>query len=107
VRRALSRPERLKTLCADLVKKRVIRPGVLDADDPLGFVLRESGATTLPEAAYRFCRHEPGVDVVLTGTGNPEHLRANVASIIKPALPEAVLTRLEALFGSVDWLTGN
>jgi aryl-alcohol dehydrogenase-like predicted oxidoreductase len=107
VRRALSQPERLKTLCGELVKKRVIRADVLDADDPLGFMLRESGATTLPEAAYRFCRHEPGVDVVLTGTGNPEHLRANVASILKPPLPEAVLTRLEALFGSVDWLTGN
>jgi aryl-alcohol dehydrogenase-like predicted oxidoreductase len=70
-------------------------------------MLRESNAQTLPEVAYRFCRHEPGVDVVLTGTGNPEHLKANVQSILKPALPERVLERLEAVFGSLDTLTGN
>lgn len=107
VRRALSQPDRLKALCDDLVQKNVIATGLLNADDPLGFVLRESGAATLPEAAYRFCRHEPGVDVVLTGTGNPEHLKANVESILKPALPKAVQQQLKALFGDIDWLTGN
>jgi aryl-alcohol dehydrogenase-like predicted oxidoreductase len=71
------------------------------------FILRESNAQTLPEVAYRFCRHEIGVDVVLTGTGNPEHLRANVQSILKPALPKPVLEKLEAIFGRLDTLTGN
>ncbi len=32
-------------------------------------VTRESDARTLPEAAYRFVRHEPGIDVTLSGTG--------------------------------------
>ncbi len=62
---------------------------------------------TLPEAAYRYCRHTPGVHVVLTGTGNPDHLRENIAAIMKPALPQPVLDKLAALFGKLDFLTGN
>jgi hypothetical protein len=50
----------------------------------LGFLIHEGGANTIPDAAYRFVRHEPGVDVVLFGTGDPEHLRTNIASILHP-----------------------
>jgi aryl-alcohol dehydrogenase-like predicted oxidoreductase len=107
VRRALSQPDQLKGIIADLIHKGVIRRDAVNADDPLDFVLRDSDAAALPEAAYRFCRHEPGVDVVLTGTGNPEHLKSNLESILKPALPESVRQRLEELFGKLDHLTGN
>jgi L-galactose dehydrogenase len=51
------------------------------------------------EAAYRFARHEPGVDVVLFGTGDAAHLRSNVASLLKPPLPDADRAKLAALFG--------
>jgi L-galactose dehydrogenase len=107
VRRALSRPDRLVTLCKELVRARKIAAGLLNPSNPLDFVLRESDAATLAEAAYRFCRHEPGIDVVLTGTGNPEHLKANVESILKAPLPKSVTRKLEAVFGKLDHLTGN
>jgi aryl-alcohol dehydrogenase-like predicted oxidoreductase len=107
VRRALSQPERLKTIVADLIRKGAVSPSATSARDLVDFILGESSAQTLPEVAYRFCRHERGVDVVLTGTGNPEHLKANVESILKPALPEPVLQKLEATFGKLDHLTGN
>jgi aryl-alcohol dehydrogenase-like predicted oxidoreductase len=107
VRRALSQPDRLKTIIADLIQKGALSPGAMNVEDPVDFMLKESSAQTLPEVAYRFCRHEPGIDVVLTGTGNPEHLRANVQSILKPALPKPVFEKLEATFGSLDTLTGN
>src|SRR5262245_39743693 len=107
VRRALSMPERLKAIVADLIQKGAVSPSAMKVKDPVDFMLRESNAQTLPEVAYRFCRHEPGVDVVLTGTGNPEHLKANVESILKPALPEPVLKKLKATFGNLDTLTGN
>jgi aryl-alcohol dehydrogenase-like predicted oxidoreductase len=107
LRRGLSQPVRLRTICEDLVKKGVIPPGVINTEDPLGFLIRDGGATTVQDAAYRFCRHTPGVDVVLTGTGNPVHLKANVESMLKPGLPEAVLNRLSGLFGNVDSITGN
>jgi L-galactose dehydrogenase len=107
VRRALSQPGRLKEIVAELIQKGVIPGDTVNAEDLLDFILRESGASTLPEAAYRFCRHERNVHVVLTGTGNPEHLKANIESILKPALPQPVLQKLEELFGSLDYLTGN
>ena len=107
VRRALSQPERLKEMCDELVAKGMIGKDALDGKDPLGFLLRETDAATIPEAAYRYCRHEQGVDVVLFGTGNPDHLKENVAAILKPALPQPALKRLDEIFGALDHLTGN
>jgi aryl-alcohol dehydrogenase-like predicted oxidoreductase len=59
----------------------------------------EGGASNITEAAYRFVRHEPGVDVVLFGTGDAGHLRTNIQSLLKPPLPEADREKLAALFG--------
>jgi aryl-alcohol dehydrogenase-like predicted oxidoreductase len=70
-----------------------------ESEDPLGFLVHEGGAANVIDAAYRFVRHEPGVDVVLFGTGDATHLRANVASLLKPPLPEADRTKLTTLFG--------
>ncbi len=107
VRRALSQPGRVKVICGELAKKGAIKKGAVDQDDPLGFIFKETDAATLPEAAYRFCRHEPGVHVVLTGTGNPAHLKENLAAILKPPLPDPALEKLQAIFGDLDHLTGN
>ncbi len=106
VRRALSKPDALaETL------KIAVDAGQLDAavlkENVLGFLTENGVAASLQEAAYRFCRHEPGIDVVLTGTGNKAHLAENLASINKPPLPADVLDRLEALFGGVDSISGN
>jgi len=107
VRRALSQPEHLKRLCSEQVRRGAFAPGQFNPEAPLDFVFTDGGAASLPEAAYRFCRHEPGIDVVLTGTGNPEHLRTNVKSILKPRLPGPVLEGLSDLFGNVEHITGN
>ena len=107
VRRGLSQPQRLKEMVAELIENGAIARGAVNPRDPLDFVLSGSDAATLPEAAYRYCRHEPGVDVVLTGTGNAAHLQDNIAAILKPALPRPVLDKLEALFGKLGHLTGN
>ena len=48
---------------------------------------------------YRFVRREPGVDVVMFGTSSIAHLRSNVASILRPPLPEADRVRLAELIG--------
>lgn len=107
VRRALSQPARLKELCAELIRKGAIPAGAINPENPLDFVLGESGAVTLPEVAYRFCRYEQGVHVVLTGTGKLQHLKSNVESILKPPLPKTILEKLERIFGNIDYLTGN
>ncbi len=107
VRRALSQPAALKELVDGLQQHGQLAPEVCDADDPLGFLTADGKASSIPEAAYRFCRYEPGLHTVLTGTGNIEHLKENVASLLKPPLAQADLQRLDQLFGKVDSVSGN
>jgi len=107
VRRALSQPARLREIWTELKQRRLVDPHLRELENPLEFLLQEKIVSTIPEAAYRYCRHEPGVHVVLTGTGNPDHLRANLDSLVKPPLPEAALRRLGAIFERVDSITGS
>ncbi|MEO8114655.1 MAG: aldo/keto reductase, partial [Phenylobacterium sp.] len=104
VRRALSDPQAVRDVVAQLVADGQVDAALVDPADPLGFLGDEDSVI---EAAYRFCRHEPGANVVLTGTGSLEHLKANIAAIQAPPLPPAVTDRLAALFGQVDSVSGN
>src|SRR6516164_8878569 len=99
VRNIFSQPERLRSTVRDLATAGEVPQWLADTPDPLAFLIHDGGASTIPDAAYRFVRHEPGVDVVLFGTGNPEHLRTNIASILKPPLSEADRQQLANLFG--------
>jgi len=99
VRNIFSKPERLRSTMRELAAAGEVPQWLAESPDPLGFLIHEGGATTVPDAAYRFVRHEPGVNVVLFGTGDPEHLRTNMASILKPPLPEADRRQLAELFG--------
>jgi aryl-alcohol dehydrogenase-like predicted oxidoreductase len=99
VRNIFSKPQRLAAALHELIASGQLPRWLADAPNPLGFLIHEGGAKTLTEAAYRFVRHEPGVDVVLFGTGDPAHLRANIASILSPPLPLADRQTLTKLFG--------
>lgn len=99
VRNIFSRPGLLAETVAGLAADGKLDARKLDANNPLGFLLHDGGAESLTDAAYRFARHEPGCDVVLFGTSNADHLRANVASILRPPLPRADVQRLYDLFG--------
>jgi aryl-alcohol dehydrogenase-like predicted oxidoreductase len=102
VRNIFSKPQRLAVALRELTASRQLPRWLADAPRPLGFLLHEKGASTITEAAYRFVRHEPGVDVVLFGTGDPEHLRTNIASILSPPLPLADRQTLTKLFGRLS-----
>jgi len=99
VRNIFSKPERLAGALRELTVSGELPRWLADAPNPLGFLIHERGARTITEAAYRFVRHEPGVDVVLFGTGDPQHLRENIAAVLAPPLPLADRQTLTALFG--------
>ena len=99
VRSIFADPPRVAREMKALAAKGLVEPWLGATDDPLGFLVHEAGAANMIEAAYRFARHEPGVDVVLFGTGDAAHLRTNVASLLKPPLPDADRAKLAALFG--------
>jgi aryl-alcohol dehydrogenase-like predicted oxidoreductase len=102
VRAIFSRPERLREAMRELAADGRVPESFASGDNPLDFLIHDGGAESVIDAAYRYARHEPGVDVVLTGTGDIDHLRANVASILKPPLPTADLETLETLFGGLE-----
>jgi len=103
VRNIFSQPGRLQATLRQLAADGLVPRSLADDPDPLGFLVHgdggASGASSVIDAAYRFVRHEPGVDVVLFGTGNPAHLHSNIASLLKPPLPEADRRKLAELFG--------
>jgi len=107
VRRALSSRAGIAEVVEQLLESGELEPEQIDRSAPLGFVEQHPGIASLTEAAYRFCRHEPGADVVLTGTGSVDHLRDNVRSILAPPLPAEISSRLDALFGKVASVSGN
>jgi aryl-alcohol dehydrogenase-like predicted oxidoreductase len=99
VRTIFSRPGRLQATLRELAADGLVPLALADDPDPLGFLVHQGGATSVIDAAYRFVRHEPGVDVVLFGTGDLAHLRSNIASLLKPPLPAPDRARLAELFG--------
>ncbi|MCB0123787.1 MAG: hypothetical protein KDE58_16150, partial [Caldilineaceae bacterium] len=107
VRRALSQPDKLRESIKTLIDAGQLEPEDVEMDNLLGFVLKESDATSLVDAAYRFCRYEPGVHVVLSGTGNPDHLQSNIDSLCKPPLPDGVVAKLRHIFRNASEVTGQ
>jgi len=107
VRRALSRAEKLAEVLAGLIAAGQMDPADPDLAHALDFLIHDGGAVSIPDAAYRFCRDEPGTHVILSGTGNPVHLQDNIESFYRPPLPDADRRRLEHIFRNVDSVTGQ
>jgi hypothetical protein len=74
-------PPRIEREVKELAAKGLVDPSLGATDNPLGFLVHDEGACDLVDAAYRYARPEPGVDVALFGTGSGAHLRSNVASL--------------------------
>ncbi len=99
VRNIFSNAAYRRDVSARLVEQGLLEASVLTDGDPLGFLVSEGAAESITDAAYRYARHEQGADVILFGTGNKDHVRANIDSILRPALPAQVIERLHATFG--------
>ncbi|WP_395138571.1 aldo/keto reductase [Armatimonas sp.] len=97
VRRVLSNPSALNTLLTELVASGQLPSEALN-------VFPEGDIT---ELAYQFCRDEPGIDIVLCGTGNPVHLAANATALLGPALPASQRETLMRVFEGLDSISGN
>ena len=98
VRNIFSQPGRLEAKMKELAAAGQVPQWLAETPNPLGFLIHASGATNLTDAAYRFTRHEPGVHTVLFGTSSPDHLQANIKSLLSPPLPEADRQTLSDLF---------
>jgi aryl-alcohol dehydrogenase-like predicted oxidoreductase len=102
VRSIFADPPRVAREMRELAKKDLVEKWLGETDDPLSFLVHVGGAANMIDAAYRFVRHEPGVDIVLFGTGDAAHLRSNVESLLRPPLPETDRAKIAALFGHLQ-----
>ena len=107
VRLAFSRPQRLKEILVELIKSGKLDSTDINVEDPLEFLIQDGGADNLVDAAYRFCRFETGADVILSGTGDIEHLKENIKSFLRPPLPDEVVAKLKLIFRNVDTVSGQ
>jgi aryl-alcohol dehydrogenase-like predicted oxidoreductase len=101
VRSIFTKNERVVAALKEAASKGKIAQEIADNPEPLGFLLHKDGASSITEAAYRYAVNEPGVDVVLFGTGDRDHLHANVKSLLLPPLPAADMAKLAALYGTL------
>ena len=102
VRAIFSTPGRLRQDIATLVAEGRLPAALAQKDNALDFLLGAGGAESIIEAAYRYARHEPGANVVLFGTGNPNHIEPNVRAILKPPLRDSDRTTIAELFGALE-----
>jgi aryl-alcohol dehydrogenase-like predicted oxidoreductase len=107
VRLAFSQPNKLRQMLAELIEQGKLDRDAVDLDDPLGFAVGSEGGLTITDTAYRFCRDEPGMHVILCGTGNVAHLEKNVASIERPPLSPDLRRRLVEMFDGLDNMSGQ
>jgi aryl-alcohol dehydrogenase-like predicted oxidoreductase len=107
VRKSMSDPDHLRQTVRTLVDEGKIPADQIDLEEPLGFLVESGDADSITEAAYRFCRYEPGAHVILSGTGSIAHLEENVAALHKPPLSAENTERLAALFGHIDSVSGQ
>jgi aryl-alcohol dehydrogenase-like predicted oxidoreductase len=101
VRSLFSVPGRLQDTMRKLAALGRVPDWLAEREQPLDFLIH-GDTTSVIDAAYRYARHEPGANVVLFGTGDVEHLKSNVESILKPPLPAEDTARLNALFGGLE-----
>ena len=98
VRSIFSVPGRLAADIKKLIEAGELPDSLGATDKPLDFLVHEDGAESIMDAAYRYVRHDPGADVILFGTGSPEHLETNLASILRPPLPDSDVAKIHDLF---------
>jgi len=107
IRRALSQPAKLKTTIQSLIESGEIDAKDINRENPLSFLVESGAAPSIADAAYRFCRDEPGAHVILSGTGNPQHLDVNLATFDSPPLPADITARLKQIFRGAHSVTGG
>ena len=98
VRSLFSVKGRLQQDIFKLVKDKHLPEWFLDKKEPLEYILKDSGANNIIDACYRYVKHQQGIDTVLFGTGNIDHLKKNIKSILAPELSKESINKINLYF---------
>lgn len=111
VRRALTDEAKLRETLATLHTEGLLETDTDPSADPLRwFADLGFGDGTMPGLiadCYRFSRDTPTATVMLSGTGNADHLEANARAMAAPPLDPEVCRTLARVFARVQLETAN
>lgn len=107
IRNVLYKPDRFRETVQSLIGEGSIDETVFGGADPVEFLFGKEDPEVMAEWSYRYAAWEPGADILLSGTGKVEHLKANISSILKGPLEPETKARFDAVFGNVDSVSGN
>ena len=100
VRVKLTRPEELEKIVARWKAAGWIEEHELADSSPLDFTLSDD-VQTIIQAGYKFGADHKAISSVVIGTGNPEHLRENIDTILGEPLPGIVMEKLRRIFSDI------
>ena len=100
VRVKLTRPGELEKIIARWKTRGWIEEDALNESGPLDFTLSEEVASVI-QAGYKFGSKHDAISSVVIGTGNPQHVRENVDTILGNPLPVAVMEKLRKVFSGI------
>ena len=98
VRSLFSVKGRLQQDIFRLVKDKQLPEWFLNEKEPLEYILKNSGTNNIIDACYRYVRHQQGIDTVLFGTGNIDHLKKNINSILSLKLSDECINKINQYF---------
>ena len=69
----------------------------------LNYDFLKGDSTSIASIAQRFTMSVPGVDIVLIGTTNPDHLRCNISVLEEGPLPQAQYETIRRRWKTLTW----
>ncbi|MGZ3646960.1 MAG: aldo/keto reductase [Ktedonobacteraceae bacterium] len=69
----------------------------------LNYDFLKGDSTSIASTAQRFTMSVPGVDIVLVGTTNPDHLRCNISVLEEGPLPQAQYEAIRRRWKTLTW----
>ncbi len=79
----------------------ILGPEALSESDPVFHWIKE-GMAVLADRGIKYVAHQKAIHVIVTGTSNLDHLKANVDSAFSPPLPPPVEAALRRIYGKIE-----
>ncbi len=107
IRNSLYKPDNFREIVGDLVEEGKLEESAFEGQDPVNYVFGSDDPKVMTEMSYRYAAYEPGADILLSGTGNVDHLKTNIEYVLKGPLEKEQVEKIDSVFANIDSVSGN